>query len=222
MVTADLLKWFEEIMNRKPEPLFADSGPLSAHSRELLTDMGSAIEAAFPPGHRILREWGDIQNAGAEEMGAARKNTAMWAAARGVFASAYSQLRHGRIESFVDSIRVGAEDDLLDQADALSASGHLVAATVLAGGALEVHLRRLCEKNNLAVTAPPSIAKYDQAIAQARNNGLTIYEKADGSQVTGWGQRRNDAAHQPDQFKQSGEEVRLMVAGVRAFIARVK
>jgi hypothetical protein len=75
---------------------------------------------------------------------------------KGIFASAHEQLREGRLDSFIDTVRAQAEDDLLEQAEALRDDGLLVAATVLAGGALEVHLRQLCAKtrSRFRVTAP--------------------------------------------------------------------
>jgi len=149
---------------------------------------------------------------------------AAWTAVGGVFASAHDQLRSGRVEGLVDSIRAAAEDEVLEQAEALLGSDHRSAASVLTGGALEVHLRRLCEKNQLSWEGHGSIDKYNTAIAQARNSGVAIYEKADGSQVTSWGQLRNEAAHDPAKFaaNRTQAEVRLMLDGVRGFIARIR
>ena len=58
------------------------------------------------------------------------------------------------------------------------------------------------------------------AIARVRNAGNEIYSATEGKNVTAWGGRRNDAAHKPTEFKASAEEVRLMIEGIRQFVAR--
>ncbi len=67
-----------------------------------------------------------------------------------------------------------------------------------------------------------SIEKYDGAIAQERNAGtVEVYSATDSKSIKAWGGHRNEAAHHPTNFKHSPEEVRLMVAGIREFLARV-
>lgn len=229
MTSAELLKWFGEIAAERPRE-FMSGQSLNEKAAAWQTSASAALAAAFPPGHRVLTEWERaVDPKGskpildfrlAHEFEAAR-----WNAMAGTFASAHDQLRNGRVEGFIDSVRAEAEDEVLEQAEALLDAGYLAAATVLAGGALEVHLRRLCEKNKLPLPAGPmSIEKYNSTVAQARNGGLTIYEKPEQSQVTSWGQLRNEAAHDPAKFKaaRQKEEVQHLVAGVRQFIARIR
>jgi hypothetical protein len=60
-------------------------------------------------------------------------------------------------------------------------------------------------------------------IAQARKAGsLPAFADSDLSHITGWGQDRNAAAHQPIAFKSGREDVRLMIAGIRNLISRTK
>jgi hypothetical protein len=57
----------------------------------------------------------------------------------GVFQGAVRQIRNGRIGNLINTLRVETEDELLDQAQALLdaiPNPLLVAATVIAGGAL--------------------------------------------------------------------------------------
>jgi len=220
MNRSDLLTWFDEIATTTVQTMYSGSA-LHEDATKWITEARSAIAAAFPPGHQIHREWDGALRAGEGQNVPSRANGAIWHAVRGVFASAHSQLRAGRIESFIDGIRAEAEDELLVQAEGFLDGSFRVAAAVLGGGALEVHLRRLCEKNQVPIEGHGSIDKYNTAIAQARKSSRAIYEKADQSQITGWGQIRNEAAHQPDQFKRTAEELRLMIEGIRNFIARI-
>jgi hypothetical protein len=222
MKSADVLKWFDQLGAVKLEAVLSRFG-LNAEGTKWVADAASAIAAAFPPGHEIRRRWDALAMLTED-----RKDTKhpielqRLEGYKGIFASAHEQLREGRLDSFIDTVRAQAEDDLLEQAEALRDDGLLVAATVLAGGALEVHLRQLCAKNALAVQGHGSIDKYNTAIGVARNCGLTIYEKPDSSSVTSWGQLRNDAAHKPDQFRTTSDQVKLMIDGVRNFIGRVR
>ena len=88
----------------------------------------------------------------------------------GVVLAAERLLAEGRLGSIVDAVLVKTEDELLDQASALLGISYLAAAAVITGGALETHLKHLVEKHGLTVTGAGNIAKYDGAIAQARNS----------------------------------------------------
>jgi len=214
----ELLAWFEEIAARKSN----SSDSSSEAGARWISDAGSAIAATFPPGHQIHVQWRSAKDAGKREDAPYLAYQANMNAHKGVFTSAHDQLRTGRLESFVDSVREATEDDLLEQAQIFLEEHYHLAAAVLAGGALEVHLRRLCEKNQFLIQGHGSIDKYNQAIAQARNGGgSVVYEKADSSQVTSWGQIRNEAAHTPDQFKRTENELKLMISGIRNFISRI-
>lgn len=138
----------------------------------------------------------------------------------GIFRGAVNQVRSGHLGSLIDAIRVETESDLLEQAETLLADGYLAAAAVIAGGALETHLRHLVAKHGLTVTGHGSLSAYNQAIGQARKAGNEVYNANDGKLVDGWGGIRNEAAHGPGAFARSREEVGRMIGGIREFIAR--
>ena len=122
----------------------------------------------------------------------------------------------------VEGVKAETLVELLDQAESLVSNGAGLAAAVIAGGALETHLRHLVDRHELSFKGEGSIGAYNDAIGQARNQGtVEIYGKGDSTQVTAWGQTRNDAAHQPTKFDKSKEHVSLMVQGIRLFIVRV-
>jgi len=229
MKGADLLSWFEQLAAGKPKEFISgDSFSVAACSWQ--TSAASALTAAFPLGHRVLVEWeraSQPKNAKPilNRIDAVAFETSRWNAICGVFASAHDQLREGRVEGLIDSVRADAESEVLEQAQALLEAELFAAAAVLAGGALEVHVRRLCEKSNLSL-APGhgTIDKYNSAIAQARNAGVVIYEKPEQSMVTAWAQLRNEAAHDPAQFNstRTKADARQMLEGIRFFISKFR
>ncbi len=182
-------------------------------ARAWYTETSVDIEAVFPSSHRVHREWAFSTLRSLEPSESAFRSKV------GVIDAALSLLRAGRMGSLVDTIRADTEGELLDQADALL-KGYPIAATVIAGGALETHLRYLVTKNALSISGAGSIDKYEGAIAQARNAGNEIYSATLSKQVKAWGGLRNDAAHRPGEFKATEEDVRRMIDGVRDFIDR--
>lgn len=178
------------------------------------TEAESALAVVFSAQSPVRLAWDRHVQAG--------RITAVFADLRAVFTAAHRLLKEDRLGSLIDAIRVESESELLEQADILAENDHLAAATVIAGGTLETHLRHLVNKNGLTISAPNgSISAYNQAVASERKRGNEIYSKADHDQVESWGKLRNDAAHDPGAFKRSKDQIKLMIEGVRQFIARV-
>ncbi len=175
----------------------------------------TAMESIFPPEHPVRKQWERVagNNGSVTDEHDFEK-------LRAVFEAALELLEQGRVTSLVDGVREEAVSELLDQAAHLGDKNYLVAAAVLAGGALESHLRHLCIKNALQGSGNGSISNYDAAIAVARKAGTMLYSPTDSKLILGWGGLRNDAAHQPTTFSTNQEEVRLMIEGIRQFIGR--
>ncbi len=227
MNTSEYLLWFESIIvnfqkiTKHQAWHYSPPAYIYDHvgAQGWAAEAGSAISSVFPPAHNCCHTWnrlapgmqpGVIHGGTLEQM-------------LGVFQAATKQLREGRLSSLIDGIRTDAEGDLLDQAAELSQANHLAAAAVIAGGALESHLKHLVSKNNLAVTGDGSISKYNDAISKARKDGIVeVYSATDTKHVTAWGGIRNDAAHDPKSFSRTQAEIRLMIDGIRHFITRVK
>lgn len=193
------------------EPVYAyDLGGAS----RWVTMAKTALESVLPREHAILRQFESACRDGDPTEEHAFQEM------RGVFRAARTMLETGRLASLADGIRAETATELLDQAEQLVAGGHTVAAAVLAGGALETHLRGLCAKHDLAWSGSGSISKYNSSIAQARNAGIEVYRATDAKSVLAWGGLRNDAAHDPVNFSSGTEGVRVMIHGIRDFIAR--
>jgi hypothetical protein len=191
----------------------------------------SALQSIFPAGHALHTNWAAIfERAKTYKLGSVPGGVALpesyarvhFFSALGVIEAGASLLKGGHLRSLMDGLRAETVSEVLDQANALLAARHPVAAAVLAGGALETHLLHLCQRNHLTWVGEGSIAKYDGAIAKARNDGpVEVYSATDTKQVVAWGGIRNDAAHDPTKFTRTPEAVKLMVDGIRQFIARV-
>ena len=234
MSPADLIAWFEEIAQRKIT--FHDKHTVKgkrgmgftqparfelAEASTWFTDAQSALESAFPPGHAVMKRWNAALKQVDESGPSAMDSPSLVRAAQAIFQSALAQLKAGRLKTLTQSVQAETVTELLDQANALLGGGYAVAATVITGGALETHLGHLCQQHGLSWTGSGSISKYDQAIAQHRSQtGQEVYSGADSKQVIAWGGKRNDAAHDPANFAHSDAEVRLMIDGIRQFVAR--
>lgn len=179
-----------------------------------LARAGSALEAVLPPGHAVLRTWSK----------AVSSTTAIDNVDRAVslVRAAQRLANDGRLRTLVDGVRADTVGEVLEQATELARAGHQAAATVLAGGALETHLRHLCDRAGLlsSMTGHGSISKYADLMGQSRKRGDDIISKSDQTQVIGWGQARNDAAHDPTNFAWGRETTQLMLDGIRQFLAR--
>jgi hypothetical protein len=221
----DIKPWFDKLAEKSkalPIEEFGMVGETKAHQMVALqawmTEVEAAIEAVFPPTHSIRARWAKAEaslkpfNDGAYVVGDV---------AIGVFQGVRDLIDGDRLGSLVDMLRLETENDLLDQAKTLLDANHKAAGAVIAGGALETHLRNLCRKYGIAVTGDGSLSKFDGAISQARNTGTaTAYSATDSKHVVSWGGIRNDAAHDPGTFKASKEDVRRMIEGIRDFISR--
>src|SRR5688572_29560554 len=97
------------------------------------------------------------------------------------------------------------------------------AAAVMAGGALEQHIKRLTPKHGVPLTSADKNGLPVPRRAQTLNDELYkagAYLVGDQKQVTAWLDLRNDAAH-ANYGKYTDKQVGLLIAGIRDFITRV-
>ena len=135
-------------------------------------------------------------------------------------------LRHDVEAGYLTSVRELAHGevfgDLLEQADFLLKEGYKDPSAVIAGCALEAHLRSLCTKHGIdaEVRTDTDIKPKKADRLNADLAGAEVYGKLDQKQVTAWLDLRNKAAHAHfDDYTK--EQVALMVQGIRDFIIRV-
>ncbi len=218
-----LLDWYREL-DAEGERLRSGKSGQSIIKPHLVSDWitraQSALDEAFPPAHAVQQQWGAMVRSRVNALLEFRNGIA-FSAAHGVFKGALKQVEAGRLDKYAATIRTDTVGEVLDLAEDLLQDGHLVAAAVLAGGALETHLHHLCIKHEIRWDGDGSLGAYRQALDTARANGLEVVSSADCKSIGGWADIRNDAAHKPTQFSHTKRQVELMIDGIRDVLARV-
>lgn len=124
----------------------------------------------------------------------------------------------GFLTTVEELIHADIFSDFLEMARYLLEEGYKDAAAVIAGGVLEEHLRKLCERNGIQTTASGRPKK-----AEAMNSDLTTggaISKLDQKNLTAWLDLRNKSAH-ARYSEYSQQQVELLVQGIQDFITRV-
>ena len=122
------------------------------------------------------------------------------------------------LNSFNEMIDADIFTDILEQAEYLLSQSYFRASAVVAGVALESHLRKLAEKNQIPITSDDG--KYVKA--DSLNGNLLknqIIDKTMNKSITGWLGLRNDAAH-PDAKQINDRMIEPMIAGIKVFIEK--
>lgn len=110
--------------------------------------------------------------------------------------------------------------DYLEMAHYLLSEGYKDPAAVIVGSTLESHLRKLCEKNSIAIEYKNSKEKIVSKKADLLNDELSkdlVYNKTFQIQITAWLDLRNNAAH-GKYNEYSEQEVKLMISGIMNFM----
>jgi Zn-dependent peptidase ImmA (M78 family) len=104
--------------------------------------------------------------------------------------------------------------ELLHQASALAAqSSHGAQAAVLAGAALETHLRGLYTRNGVRWNGLTSLTEHKHV----GSDSTEICPVADAKSISDWISMRNEAVH-AENFAYSADQIRAMIDGIRQFI----
>ena len=135
-------------------------------------------------------------------------------------------LRHDVEAGYLTSVRELAHGevfgDLLEQADYLLKEGYKDPSAVIAGCALEAHLRSLCAKHGIDAEAKTDTDVKPKKADRLNSDlaGADVYTKLDQKQVTAWLDLRNKAAH-AHFGEYTKDQVALMIQGIRDFLVRV-
>ena len=220
MKREDIQAWFESLLARAgalPGNRGHDGRTLllEGPAQEWATEAQTALYSVLPESHPVREQWARVL-----KDPRARFIAEVMEKLLGIFAAADTLIRENRISSLIDGIWIEAESNLLDQATVLVEADYRAAAAVIAGGALETHLRHYVGNHCVATNGEGSISKYNGAVGQARKANPGLYSTNDGKLVEGWGGLRNEAAHAPGAFAQTKEEIKRMIDGIREFIAQ--
>jgi hypothetical protein len=181
-----------------------------------ITGMNSTLAAAIdrlaPPGSRYIKLQQDTLDHYGPTNGSALGPLA------GILKSLRDDVAAGRLLTITELLHAEVFGDFLDMAQHLLDEGYKDPAAVLAGGALEEQLRKLCGKHGVPVMNGARPKKAD--LMNAELAAIPAYSKGDQKSVTAWLGLRNDAAH--GRFgSYTPEQVSLLIQSVRDFITRV-
>lgn len=139
----------------------------------------------------------------------------------GVVKSLRADVAAGYLKGISELIHASLFSDFLEMAQHLLKEGFKDAAAVIAGSALEAHLRKLCEKAKIdtETTVRAEVRPKKADLMNADLAKANIYNKLDQKSVTAWLDLRNKAAHGSYAEYQSNQ-IDLLIAGVRDFISR--
>jgi len=195
-----------------------------SESMVLITRAKVAVERAFPAAHSYTTaiSWllSECQQMEYDSLPYGHL-ASHFSHAHGITEAALHDYSNGYLQSVSRAVELRTVEDVLDQAQVLVSDGFLPAAAVLAGGALETHLKALVEDAGLKVKGAGSLAAYNRAIReQERSGSAALYDKEAAKEVEALAGLRNEAAHSPSKFdqKRSKEAVALMIERVRLFI----
>lgn len=134
----------------------------------------------------------------------------------GVLTALRHDIEADYLRTVEEETRAGVFADFLEMGEHLLKEKHPLPAAVVAGAALEAHIRALADKSRVTTTSggkPKRAGRLNDDLAKAR-----IYSKAEQKQILAWQDIRNDAAHGDENF--DANQVGLMIQGIRDFIAR--
>ena len=139
----------------------------------------------------------------------------------GVLESLHYDIKLGYLKSFTELIHGEVFGDFMDMAYHLSEEGYKDPAAVVAGAALESHLKLLCSKHGIQKEFSTNSGfrpkKADQINADLAK--ADVISKLDQKNVTAWLGLRNKAAH--GEFTEyTKDQVKLMIDSIRDFITR--
>jgi hypothetical protein len=136
----------------------------------------------------------------------------------GILRALRADVNDGWLQGVAEILHAESFDDLLDQSAELSGKGYKDASAVIAGAALESHLRLLSGKYGVSIQLPSGQPKKADVLnADLVKTGA--YNNLQQKSVTAWLGIRNAAAH-GEYAKYDDRQVSGMITSVRDFIAR--
>lgn len=139
-------------------------------------------------------------------------------ALKGLLGAIREDFLAGFVRTLTETIHADLFSDFLEMAEHLAAEGYKDAAAVIAGGALEVHIRQLCQKYSIPTEQGGRPKKADQMNAELAQ--ANAYSKLDQKSVTAWLDLRNKAAH-AKYLEYNKDQVELFIAALREFLTRL-
>lgn len=140
----------------------------------------------------------------------------------GVVNGLLHDIKNDYIVSISELLHADVFSDFLEMAEHLLEEGYKDASAVIAGSALESHLRKMCLKNSLDTELTKNNGIKEPKKTDLLNSDLcknSAYDMNYQKQITAWLGIRNDAAH-AYYTKYDSQQVKLMIEGIRQFISK--
>lgn len=211
---ADAVKHLEHVISLFDD-VRADFNNAPVDEYEVLYSLRAAIQRLAPPGSDYTRAQDEIE----PDFGVWHECGVLAGAAKALL----GDYANDRLQTFKESSNAELFDDFLSMAEFLLEGERLKQpAAVLAGGVLEEHLRKLCDKNHVDSTFRDARGNERKKMLDRLNNDLKgrgVYGKTDHKLITAWCEIRNNAAHMNNEdYIES--QVEIMIQGIRSFISR--
>lgn len=138
----------------------------------------------------------------------------------GILKALRTSYERGYLRTVQELVHADLFAEFLDTADYLLEGGYKDASAVTAGGVLEEHIRKLCDRHSIATRdsakddAPRKTTALNDDLAKA-----SAYSKMQQDAIKGWLKLRNHAAH-GEYSAYDSAQVRLLIQGLRDFIDR--
>jgi hypothetical protein len=128
----------------------------------------------------------------------------------GIFNSARKDYESGYLFTVRSLVKAEDSVDVLEQANNLLNGNYKDPACILAGVALEIAMKEMCNRNSIP------IAKLETMNIELGKK--TIYNMGMQKQITAWAHLRNKAAH-GELSEYDNAQVKSMIEGVQKFVA---
>lgn len=200
-----------ELIKKSEDERYNDSDDFYIEKNEINTLLAATIDRLAPHGSRYRIEAHEaLKNKYDISMTILRLV--------GILKALRADYDAGHLEAIHELIHADIFSDFLQMASYLIEEGYKDPGAVLAGGTLEEHLRKLCQKNDIEIMKNDSRHRTADSL-NAYLASANIYSKLDQKNVIAWLDLRNKAAHgKYDGY--SKEQVALMVQGISDFISR--
>ena len=129
---------------------------------------------------------------------------------KGIFLSAKEDYESGYLFTVRGLVKAEDSTDILEQANDLLNGSYKDASCILAGVALEIAVKEMCNRNGI------QIAKLEAMNIELCKKG--IYNLGMQKQVTTWAHWRNKAAH-GEWAEYNNADVKSMIEGVQRFVS---
>ncbi len=202
----------DELVGKERKP--GDYAHLSrSEVAELIARLSSTIDSLTPDGHRYRKLTAvTLKQHGTESPDNLEVLVGYLRALR-------EDIEQGYLRRWEELVRADLFSNLLDIASHFLGEGFLDAAAVMAGGALEQHLRNLCIKKGILSATDPDPHRYTLWELREKLIADRYIDASENRSIKNWAKIRNRAAHRGDP-EIKPDEIRLMIEGIALFIRK--